>query len=286
MADPRYSIFAARAVFDPRLTATDVRVLAALGTYSNKQGWCNPKQATIAIRVGVSRTTVTASMKRLLETGYLEVQAQVLAGRGQTANKYRVILDLDPMSAWTTPDADVSEDDTPMSTQTTGGVVPVGYPPANQDDTQKEHSQLNVPNVVVAEVRASVPTISKEMLDEAKARAGDAANLTSGHLHHGGVFRSLLAANCEWSDITDAIDCVAASMSAKGRQFHSWAIIQDTAVTNRDRRLAGIPTPSKPSEKTNGRVVSSPERDAWDDVLAEVEGNASRRSKPPVALGG
>lgn len=241
MADPRYSLFAARAVFDPRLTATDVRVLAALGTYTNKQGWCNPKQATIAIRVGVSRTTVTAAMKRLLETGYLEVQPQVLAGRGQTANNYRVILDLDPMSAWTTPEADVSEDDSPMSAQPTGGVVPVGHPPTNQDDTQKEHSQLNVPNKVVEVVARAPATITKAMIEEAQARAGKAINLTSGHVHHGSVFRSLMTGGCDWQDILDAIDGVSASFAAKGRTFHSWAIIQEAAVQNRDRRLSGLP---------------------------------------------
>lgn len=248
MADPRYSIFAARAVFDPRLTATDVRVLAALGTYSNKQGWCNPKQATIATRVGVSRTTVTASMKRLLETGYLEVQPQVVSGRGQTANNYRVILDLDPMSAWTTPAADVSQDDSPMSARTTGGVVPVEGGVSNWDDTQKEHSQSNIPIVAVAVAPAKVaPIISKAMLSEAQERAGKAINLTSGHVHHGGVFRSLLAGGCEWQDVLDAIDALAASMAARGRQFHSWSIIQDAALQNRDRRLAGLPEPQAPA---------------------------------------
>lgn len=268
MADPRYSLFAARAVFDPRLTATDVRVLAALGTYTNKQGWCNPKQATIAIRVGVSRTTVTASMKRLLETGYLEVAHQVIAGRGQTANNYRVILDLDPLSAWTTPGADVEQDDTPMSAQTTGGVVPVGHPPSNQDDTQKEHSQENIPKSVVVE-RAPA-TITKAMIDEAQARAGKAANLTSGHLHHGNVFRSLMAGGCEWLDILDAIDGVGASMSAKGRQFHSWAIVQDSALQNRDRRLAGVPAPAAPQPRraSGGRESMSA---IIDRVFAEEE---------------
>lgn len=251
MADPRYSLFAARAVFDPRLTATDVRVLAALGTYTNKQGWCNPKQATIAIRVGVSRTTVTASMKRLVKSGYLESKAQVIAGRGQTASNYRVILDLDPMSAWTTPEADVSHDDTPMSATTTGGVVPVGHPPSNWDDTQKEHSQENIPKSVVAEAPArEAPVVSKAMIEEAQARAGKAINLTSGHVHHGNVFRSLLTGGCDWQDILDAIDGLSASMSARGRLFHSWEIIRESAVQNRDRRLAGVPLPEQSNVRT------------------------------------
>ena len=103
----------------------------------------------------------------------------------------------------------------------------------------KEHSQLNIPNVVAA---ARAPAkITKAMIEEAQDRAGKAINLTSGHVHHGGVFRSLLDGGCEWQDILDAIDALTGSMSAKGRQFHSWAIIQDAAVANRDRRARGLP---------------------------------------------
>lgn len=256
MADPRYSLFAARAVFDPRLTATDVRVLAALGTYTNKQGWCNPKHATIAIRTGVSRATVVSSMKRLAEFGYVQTVKQIVAGRGQICSKYRVILDLEPLSNELTPGlADVSEDDTPMSEEATprcqpvlqADVVPVQQGVSNQDDTQKEHSHKNIPNVVVEVARA---TISKAMIAEAQERAGAAVNLTSGHVHQGSVFRDLLAAKCEWQDILDAIDGISASFIAKGQRFHSWVIIKDSTLAIRDRRIAGLPEPKAPPEKT------------------------------------
>ena len=255
MADPRYSLFAARAVFDPRLTATDVRVLAALGTYTNKQGWCNPKQATVAIRVGVSRTTVTASMKRLVETGYLEIKHQVIAGRGQCASNYRVILDLDPMSAWTTPGADVSEDDTPMSAQTTGGVVPVGHPPSNQDDTQKEHSQENIPTAVaVAPARDF-----KAMIKEAQSRAGDACNLTSGFVHHVADLRRLVDGGCDWEmDVLPAIDAVSAGIIARRKpRMNSWAhpALIEAATQLRDRRIAGLPD-SQPGAASAPRFES------------------------------
>lgn len=265
MADPRYSLFAARAVFDPRLTATDVRVLAALGTYTNKQGWCNPKHATIAIKTGVSRATVVASMKRLAETGYVQTVKQVVAGRGQIASKYRVILDLEPLSNELTPGlADVSEDDRPMSDELTprcqparqADVVPVQQGVSNQHDTQKEHSHKNIPNVVVDE-RARA-TITKAMIEEAQARAGDAINLTSGDVHHGGVLRQLIEGGCEWQDILDAIDALSASMKAKGKRFHSWVIIRDRAVQNRDRRLAGLPDPQEPTAPAHRYASESP----------------------------
>lgn len=246
MADPRYSLFAARAVFDPRLTATDVRVLAALGTYTNKQGWCNPKQATIAVRVGVSRTTVTAAMKRLLETGYLEVQAQVVAGRGQTANNYRVILDLDPMSAWTTPEADVSLDDTPMSAQTTAGVVPVARGVSNCADTHREHSQENDPSSSLpAQARKFDPKLWGERVEQAIALAGPALLQTNPVHRMPSVFRLLCEPvsgdACDWE--LDVLPAIAAASTRKAR-FDKWDYIKPAALENRDRRLAGLPAPN------------------------------------------
>ena len=157
MSDPRFTLFAARAVFDDRLSPTDVRVLAALGTYSNKQGWCNPKQGTLAERLGVSRTTVTAAIKNLISAGYLEAHAQVLSGRGRTANKYRVMLDLEPMSAQTTPGADVSTDDKTAVVQADIGgadVVPAGHPLSSQlDIPEKNKPNRTIPPPPIAHAR-------------------------------------------------------------------------------------------------------------------------------------
>lgn len=229
MADPRYSLFAARAVFDPRLSATDVRVLAALGTFTDKQGWCVVKHDTVALKIGVARTTVHAAMKRIVDCGYAEQVHQSAPGRGRTSSKYRVKLDIEyPMSADTTsgPMSEIAS-----SQLTSGGadVVP----------TQQQERTFPSKVVVVEDARAGA-TITREVLDGLKARAGEAANLTSGELHHGGVFRSLLAGGCEWSDIHDAIDSISASMIARKRQFHSWAIIREKACQNRDDRLAGV----------------------------------------------
>lgn len=115
---------------------------------------------------------------------------------------------------------------------------------------------------VVAEVaRASV---SKAMILEAQSRAGDAINLTSGNVHHGGVLRQLLDAGCEWQDILDAIDAIAASLRSRGKQFHSWAIIRDTALDMRNRRTNpppepnhGIHSPRAASDHGNGARASA-----------------------------
>lgn len=151
--DPRYTLFAARAVFDERLSPFDVRTLAALGTYSDKQGWCFPSQGEIARRCSMSRQSVNSSIKRLVEHGYVQATQQVTE-RGQQVSIYRVLLDLSApesaLSAAGEPPAQVidfaavHEADTRVSMSATGTTNSVcedkttttGAPPVNHIDSR------------------------------------------------------------------------------------------------------------------------------------------------------
>lgn len=140
-SDPRYTIFAARAVFDDRLTAMDVRVLAALGTFTDRQGWCKPSQTTIAKRIGSNRTWVNASIKRLVDAGYVQAVKQARESGAQTVNLYRVLMDM------TAPEAavdaastgeiielwPVQHSDTPLSAGQTGRNVGGAQASSTQD---------------------------------------------------------------------------------------------------------------------------------------------------------
>lgn len=101
----RYSILPARAVFDPRLSLSEKVVLAALGSYTDGDGWCWPGQKELCDRLGIARSTVCAAIKRLSspDIGYLEVRPRTAKGRGKVGNEYRVRTDLPdekkPMSA-------------------------------------------------------------------------------------------------------------------------------------------------------------------------------------------
>ena len=88
MTNPRYSILPARAVFDARLSAQDVRVLAALGSYSDNEGWCFPSQKTLVDRLGIARSTLCAAIKKLSskEFGYVEVRAKTAKKKGKVGN--------------------------------------------------------------------------------------------------------------------------------------------------------------------------------------------------------
>lgn len=92
-SDPRYSIIPARAIFDTRLTAFDVRVLAVLGTHTDRQGWCVIKQRTIAERLVATREGVNKALKKLIDCGWVEAVNQTSERFGKMASLYRVIMD-------------------------------------------------------------------------------------------------------------------------------------------------------------------------------------------------
>ncbi len=79
MTKPRsghLSIIPAAAVFDRRLGHADVRVLAALGTYADKDGRCWPAIPTLAKRTGMSERHARACLRNLETLGYVETESR------------------------------------------------------------------------------------------------------------------------------------------------------------------------------------------------------------------
>jgi len=149
MDGARYSIFAARAVFDARLTNTAKIVLAALGTYTDKEGWCHPSQATLAARLGIGRPAVSASINMLVDCGYVMVRARTASGRGKIGNEYRVVTDLPnaserPMSS---SDDNGKTPDVAPERQRKGrkGNRAVAKPMSSQNDNGPMSSQNDMP---------------------------------------------------------------------------------------------------------------------------------------------
>jgi len=112
MSGPRYSIIPANAVWDRRLTHTDLRVLTALGSYTDKQGWCFPSQQEVADKVGVHRQKVCSAIKVLIDCGYVMSRPRTDPKRGKIGCEYRVVID--------TQDVET----TPMSVDTDNGSAP------------------------------------------------------------------------------------------------------------------------------------------------------------------
>lgn len=90
----KYSIFSGSAVYDQRLSAGDVRVLAELGTHSNGGGWCRPFQKTMADELCLNRTTVSLAITKLTDLGYIEKRARLDKSHRKLGNEYRVLVDL------------------------------------------------------------------------------------------------------------------------------------------------------------------------------------------------
>lgn len=91
---PRYSIAPAAAMKDARLTPCAKALLGLLGTYTDRQGWCHPKQTELALHLGVRREYVSRTIRVLVEIGYVETRSFSASRRGRVALEYRVRTDL------------------------------------------------------------------------------------------------------------------------------------------------------------------------------------------------
>lgn len=92
----RFTILPSWVVDDRRLTPSPLLVLLALGTHSNKEGWCFVKRQTIGDRIGMSAGAVTNHLRTLADLGYLEITQQTRPDGGQRENGYRIIFDTPP----------------------------------------------------------------------------------------------------------------------------------------------------------------------------------------------
>ncbi|WP_050742951.1 MULTISPECIES: hypothetical protein [unclassified Shinella] len=128
MSDARFSIIPAWIVTDSRLKGRDLQVLCLLGRYTNrKHGWCRRSQVKMAEELSIARSTVQASIDRLVDIGGVERRAVVSESGRDSAHWYRVIYDRevssDAFAAW---DAADEEEFGPMDGAETG-VTPCRY---------------------------------------------------------------------------------------------------------------------------------------------------------------
>lgn len=91
---PRYSITPAAAMKDARLTLSGKALLGVLGTYTDKNGWCHPKQSELAAALGVRREYISRTLRVLIQLGYVETRSFSASRRGLVALEYRVKTDL------------------------------------------------------------------------------------------------------------------------------------------------------------------------------------------------
>jgi hypothetical protein len=144
---PRYSIIPAAAVTDPRFQGRDLQILGLIGRHTDRNGWCRLNQGKLAAAINVSRPTVSRSITRLVEWGYLETRTHWRADGGRAASSYRVRMDVD--DALAAPEIDIEDDPDPVEDAALGAGQPldvVGTPVHQMNTplcTQDEHPPVH-----------------------------------------------------------------------------------------------------------------------------------------------
>lgn len=110
---PNLCIFPARALEDETITDADLRVLAAIGVHTDRNGDCRLFVRTILKRAKVARSTFFASIKRLEAAGLI---ARVSGRMKGQSSSYTVILDARVRVS--------SQPDSQVSSQPDSGVQP------------------------------------------------------------------------------------------------------------------------------------------------------------------
>lgn len=93
MSQARYAIIPTAALEDDRLTATELRVLACIGSYLGRDLQAFPSQSKIAKRAKCARQTVNKAVKNLADYGYLSIIGSAKGGM-KRALRYAVNLDV------------------------------------------------------------------------------------------------------------------------------------------------------------------------------------------------
>lgn len=91
----RFSVIAAKAVRDPRVTDSQLRTLAIVGMFTDENGFCYPSLKTIAEIKGVSKQAISKDIAELEKFGYLK-RIPRYKGKARLSNLLQVRLDFPP----------------------------------------------------------------------------------------------------------------------------------------------------------------------------------------------
>ncbi|MDB5522787.1 MAG: hypothetical protein JWM58_550 [Rhizobium sp.] len=130
-SQPRLSIIPGWVVTDIRLRGKDLAVLCVLGrNASTKSGWCCRSQVKMAAELSCARSTVQASLDRLIDIGVVERHVQESASGRDSAHFYRVIYDREPPSGYAFDAWDDGENEENIPADMTESVTPPAGIPA------------------------------------------------------------------------------------------------------------------------------------------------------------
>ena len=115
MSNARFCIIPARALGDKNLARNDIMVLNALGLFGDRNGWCWPSLVRIAEMIGAHKVSVSKSVSKLVECGYVESRPRYREDGGQTSNEYRILFDAPTSQATFDLGTGEEDDGTPLA---------------------------------------------------------------------------------------------------------------------------------------------------------------------------
>lgn len=178
MANPcgRFSRLPAAAIFDSRLRGKPslLIVLAALGIYADREGFCRPSQVTIARRTGLGLRTVGLAVKSLVDLGYLRSENTTRKRGGKGANAYWLQYPALPADE---DYADSSDEESDRHHPSGEGPTPTSGPnPANAIDAQSR-LRIEGSESVAVEQRCAVQIAHRDTQKQAPSSTDDAQQL-------------------------------------------------------------------------------------------------------------
>lgn len=274
----RFAAVPTAALDDERLEALHIRVLTALCSFSDKDGWCRVGQDKIAARARTNPARVSSSLSALAEWGWVRKQR---VGK-QKVNVYQVVMDLKFDQSLDLPpeqDADTANhQNCPPSKSSLPTEQITIAPPANPIRTPSSNTVSNTPSA------------SFDARREAMRRILDACG--PGMVHQSKSANPLLDLKARidrwlsaWDLEADILPVVEAKTQAhRPHPMTHFKFIEDDIAAFHAKRVSPLPATETPHGRhqpaSAGRGSANyrgrgPAEDPFDRVFARVDGPAA-----------
>jgi len=207
-----------------------------------------PSRRHLALAADCSKDTVDRCLRELEDVLLITTTRDRMRddGGGSTSNLYRVFPQHDPSGKSAAPPSKQGRKSAQGVDAETGspGPHPDAAPLAAYSAAPKE------PSVKGSHIVSSPFVATKAMIEGLIERAGEGCDPTAAGVHHGSDLNRLVRGGCDWEDdICPAVDKLAASFRRRGQRFGTWSLLEEHALQNRDRRLAGVADPKPAAEQ-------------------------------------
>lgn len=285
------------------LAPSEKLVLLALANYANDQMVCWPSQDTLSFDTELSERTVWTALKGLADKRVISRRER----RRQDGTRSSDVITLhfaltvhpaQPANSAPSTRKSCEDNSQILHDQPATFATLTTFEPSTRLEPLVRVNPEAAPQG--ASARASPgATLAEwsERLAEAHEAGGDGLNLTLPSMHTFGPLRSLCepisGEPCSWGDVLDAVRVEAAKAKGRGKKIKAWSWIDEAAIANRDRRLAGLPAPRSPDElraqhradPLSGRMAGGSPAPGYRQPITSFAGIRARRDAEARARG-